>query len=282
MTYRVGIVGDPVDHSRSPSMQNAAFAATGIDAHYVLWPTPLAALAARVASLRAADMLGANVTIPHKQAVIPLVDVLADSALAVGAINTIVNEGGRLVGHNTDADGLIDALRAQGYARFEHGVILGAGGAARAALVALTQLGAETLHIAARDPAKAMALLAEHVPWNVYPIVTVGHLPSSASDSDDAQFIATLRDADIIINATPIGMAKSSVPDAPAWVSVLKAEAVVVDLVTTTTPLLLAANTRGLVTMDGLPMLLHQGARAFTLWTKLRAPLAIMRAALNP
>ena len=140
---QAGLVGYPVSHSLSPQMHQAAFDALGIEAHYVLWETQPAMLAERIASLRSSEVLGANVTIPFKEDVVPFVDECDPLAMRIGAINTVVNQNGRLVGYNTDAPGFIQALAgfvsppfdAQG----KRAAILGTGGAARAAAVALLE-----------------------------------------------------------------------------------------------------------------------------------------------
>jgi shikimate dehydrogenase len=281
--HLTGLIGDPVSHSRSPAMQNAAFAALGIDARYDLWPTPLVTLPERVASLRAPEMWGANVTIPHKRAVTPLLDEIAITATSeatvaqVGAVNTIVNRDGRLVGYNTDAGGLVAALREAGYAGFESAVVLGAGGAARAAIIALWHLAARELHIVARNGDAAVALAQEMAAITV-PCVLAGNAIASLPDT----FAGQIARAGILVNATPAGMGGSTdLPLDARWLDRLPDHALVLDLVTATTPLLAAASARGLATMNGLPMLLHQGALAFTLWTGQPAPLAVMRAALG-
>ncbi len=274
---RVGLIGDPVAHSRSPAMQNAAFAAVGLTARYEVWPTPPYALAQRAAALRTADVLGANVTIPHKRAIMPLLDELAPTAQAVGAVNTIVHVGDRLVGHNTDAAGLAAALGAIGWDDVEMGIVLGAGGAARAACAALQQVGARTVCVLARQPEAARDLtdeLATH-------LRDVALLWGDLAGTDASVWRRMLANADILINATPVGMAQQ--PDMPLSAAVLdmvRAGTLVLDLITADTPLLVAARARELPTLNGLPMLLHQGALAFTLWTGQRAPLEVMRTAL--
>lgn len=274
---RVGLIGDPVAHSRSPAMQNAAFAAVGLTTRYEVWPTPPDALAQRAAALRTADVLGANVTIPHKRAIMPLLDELAPTAQAVCAVNTIVHVGDRLVGHNTDAAGLAATLSALGWDDVEMGIVLGAGGAARAACAALQQVGARTVCVLARQPEAARDLtdeLATH-------LRDVALLWGDLAGTDASVWRRMLANADILINATPVGMAQQ--PDMPLSAAVLdlvRAGTLVLDLITAETPLLVAARARELPTLNGLPMLLHQGALAFTLWTGQRAPLEVMRTAL--
>ncbi|HEX5690122.1 MAG TPA: shikimate dehydrogenase, partial [Roseiflexaceae bacterium] len=161
---QVGVIGDPVSHSRSPALHNAAFAELGIAARYELWPTPAAELAARIASLRAPHMLGANVTLPHKLAVLPLLDQIDPDAEAIGAVNTIVRAAdGSLIGANTDAPAFLSALREDaGYdPQGQSAVILGASGAARAAAVALVGAGISRLVVVNRTLERAEELLGD-------------------------------------------------------------------------------------------------------------------------
>jgi shikimate dehydrogenase len=274
---RAGVIGDPVAQSRSPAMQNAAFAALGLDARYERWLTLAVDLPERIASLRADDVLGANVTIPHKLAVMPWLDEIAPSAEIVGAVNTIVCQGARLIGHNTDAEGLAAALLEVGWHGMEQAVVLGAGGAARAAVVALHSLGARAICVLARQPESARLLvdaLTDHV-------TDVALLWGDLAEPDMALWGRMLAGTEIIVNATPVGMASlPGMPLAEAVVDRIHAGTLVLDLITQPTRLLAAARARQLPTLDGLPMLLHQGALAFTLWTGQRAPLDVMRQAL--
>src|SRR5690349_9790546 len=193
----VGLIGYPVGHSRSPAMQQAAFDALGIAARYVLWETPPETLAERIASLRAPDVLGANVTIPHKTAVVPLLDALAASALqAGGAVNTIVRGAdGRLTGHNTDVTGVLRVLDDHGAGDGgQSALALGAGGAARAAWAAAHERGM-VLWVAARNPAAARAALS-----------ALGLSPGGIIPLDAPEELAeALAASSILINATPLG-----------------------------------------------------------------------------
>jgi shikimate dehydrogenase len=271
----VGLIGHPVGHSRSPALQQAAFDALGIPARYVLWETPAAGLPARVAALRGPGMLGANVTIPHKSAVLPLLDALAPDAERLGAVNTIVREttasgGVRLVGHNTDVPGLRIALAELG-ANLAAGrmLVLGAGGAARAAVALSASTGAEP-QVAARNPAAARALLAD---------------PARALDLADAPALAAaLRKTTVLVNATPVGMnAPDASPLSAEQLAQLPSGAIVFDMVyaPAETALVRSARALGHVASGGLPMLLHQGAAALRLWTGREPPLDAMRAALG-
>jgi shikimate dehydrogenase len=184
---KVGLIGYPVAHSRSPQMHNAAFQTLAIDARYELWETPQHQLEERIASLRSPDMLGANVTIPYKEQVVGLIDECDALATHIGAVNTIVNRNGRLVGYNTDAPGFIRALaECPGHPFDSQGkktVILGTGGAARAAAVALIEHGAASVSILGRNTDRVDALL-DHL----HALISVGAqfiAPSSSRIDND-------------------------------------------------------------------------------------------------
>lgn len=220
---RVGLIGDPVAHSISPVFQQAAFDALAIAAHYEAWRTPAAALPERVAGLRAPEMLGANVTVPHKQAVLPLLDQLHPAAARAGAVNTIVNEGGRLIGHNTDITGFLDALRLDGGVepKGARAVVIGAGGAARAVVIALLDAGVARLRVLNRTPARAAALVAE---------LADGRGEAAALEPD--RVASLLAGADLVVNCTTVGMRHSAQEHAlPVPVEALPAAAMVVDIV---------------------------------------------------
>lgn len=262
---RAGVIGDPVEHSLSPVMHNAAMRALGIDGRYELWGTTLADLPDRIASLRAPDILGANVTVPHKQAVMPLLDGISDEASRIGAVNTIIPDGTRLLGDNTDAYGFRRTVElASPERQIRQAVILGAGGAARAVIVALQEMGVSVITLANRTPEKADALAAEFgidsVAW---------------SDVADAAF----QDADILVNATALGW-HDEMPVPEASLDRLPPDTLVMDLTYRQTPLLRAADARGRRTLDGLGMLIHQGARALELWTGVAVPVEILREAV--
>lgn len=268
-TIRVGLVGDPVAHSLSPALQQPALDALGIPARYELWATPAAVLPERIAGLRAPDVLGANVTVPHKQAVMALLDEVAPVARRVGAVNTIINRDGRLLGDNTDVAGFAAALGEVAPERAGHrALILGAGGAARAVALALDGLGLDQITIANRDPARAGRLAADLAP-----------APLRAIELSEDQLRTALPGTTLLINATSLGWHAGESPLPLALLALLPDGAIVADLTYRDTDLLLAARQRRLVTIDGLPMLIHQGARALELWTGQAAPLAVMRAA---
>jgi shikimate dehydrogenase len=271
MTKRSGLIGNPVDHSLSPVMQAVAFRETGIDGSYELWPTEDADVPSRIASLRAPGMLGGNVTVPHKQRAMPEVDELSDTARRIGAVNTIVNRDGRLLGDNTDAYGFAMTVRATGMAitPASRALVLGAGGAARAVIVALQDLGFGTIEIANRTPDRAVALAAELDRGGEVAAVRWGDLETR------------LPETDLLINATALGWHAGELPLDIARIGLLPSRATVVDLTYRDTDLLVIARKKGLAAVDGLDMLIHQGARAFQLWTGVVPPVDAMREAVN-
>jgi shikimate dehydrogenase len=266
---RVGIIGDPVTHSISPVMQQPAIDALGIDAVYEKWPTTASELPARIASIREPDALGANVTAPHKLAVMELIDEVTPLARRIGAVNTIVNRGGHLVGDNTDAHGFAASVTAAFPGiRLERAVMLGAGGAARAVTLALETLGAAEVVVWNRDRAKAERLKDDIAPDLLRPI-----------DSDLESLRRELARASLLVNATSLGWHRGETPLPLDLIGLLPSTAVVADLVYRDTDLLLAARERGLGALDGLGMLVHQGARGLELWTGKTAPVDLMMAA---
>ncbi len=298
MIRRLGVIGHPVAHSRSPAMQQAALDALGIPARYELWDTPPDELPARVAALRGPDMLGANVTIPYKAAVVPLLDAIAPQAQrAAGVVNTIVRDvtplGVHLVGHNTDVAALVRILDESAvWSEQRRVVVLGAGGAAQAALGASRQRGAEVWVAARRLEAAQAALIAL---WSREHEDEPGggaHLPEAwrrraVPLADHTRLAEALSGADVLLQATLVGMCNvgdgEGSPLPLELLDHLPAHAFVFDMVYAPpeTALVRAARSRGLRASGGLPMLLYQGAAAFTLWTRREAPLEVMRAALS-
>ncbi len=278
---RVGIIGDPVAHSFSPRFQQAAFDALHIAARYELWHTPADQLVECVRSLYDEDCLGANVTIPYKLAVLPLLDKIDPLAARIGAVNTIVHRDEYLYGYNTDAPGLVHALyehslgelQGDGQASLKGytAVLLGAGGAARGAAFGLAAAGIERLIILNRNLERAQSLATEVQQVCDRPI-------SSLSDPT----LLVPHPASIIINATPLGMHGDVSPLSAEQIARFASDTFVYDMIynPSQTYLLRQAQAMGLRTANGLSMLLHQGALAFKLWTKQDAPLAVMRAAL--
>jgi shikimate dehydrogenase len=277
---QVGLIGYPVSHSLSPQMQQAAFDALGIEARYVLWETQPGTLAQRIASLRSPGILGANVTIPYKEDVVSLLDEYDAAAVKIGAVNTIVNRDGRLVGYNTDAAGFIRALTDFTGCAFDcHGkkaVILGTGGAARAAAVALLENGVGELALLGRTHRRVDALV------NHLRAMDSGARRVSGASLGSSEANRFLSGADLLVNATPVGLRMDD-EALPVDIDLLQAGAFVMDMVFNSpqTRLLGAAHARGCHILNGLAMLLYQGALAFELWTGRAAPVEPMRAALG-
>jgi shikimate dehydrogenase len=259
------VIGWPVDHSLSPAIHNAAFEALGLDWVYVALPVPPGRVPEAVAGLAALGFAGANVTMPHKSEIAGLVDSLSDDARRLEAVNTISVGSDGLAGHNTDAPGFDRFLRRD--AGFDpsgrSALVFGAGGAARACVLALARGGLSDLTVAVRDPARA------------------GALRSALQDFDTRLDVASLEEAsraraDLVVNATPLGARGEDLPVPP-----LGPRLVVVDLLyrPRVTPLLTAARAAGAQAFGGLGLLLHQAALSFELWTAQPAPLDVMSAA---
>lgn len=270
-TQRVGVIGDPVEHSLSPVFQQAAFDAAGIPARYERWHVLASDLPQFIGSLRADDVIGANVTVPHKIAVAGLVDELAKTARRVGAVNTIINREGRLVGENTDIYGFHRALvSARPSVERDHVLVIGAGGAARAIVAALGDIGVAGITIANRSPENAAAMVSE-----------VGVDGAHIIPLVDWDLMQAIRDHSVIVNATSIGWNDDQSVLAPEILDAIAPDGLVADLTYRSTSLLRAAQERNIPTMDGLPMLIYQGARSFELWTGQAAPTDLMFAAVE-
>ena len=284
MTQIFGVLGYPISHSRSPAMHGAALRELGIDALYVPLAVPPERLPQLVQALRELGMPGVNVTLPLKTAIMPLVDTLTPAARAVAAVNTVINDNGTLIGDNTDAEGLARSLDAAGVPLAgANVVVLGAGGAARATAYGLAMRGAARIAIAARKPAEAERLARELAP-------SCGNtaLRGLALDASDG-FKLELSRASLLVQSTSATLEASPAQHSGAQafaaslpLESLPAHAAVVDLVykPLETAVMARARQRGLKTVDGLGMLLHQGALAFERWTGRPAPLDVMRAAL--
>jgi shikimate dehydrogenase len=269
MTKRVVLIGHPVAHSLSGAMQQAAFDELGIDAKYELWDRPPIELADAIGELRGDDFLGANVTIPHKERVVPMVDRLTEEAHATGAVNTITREGKRLVGHNTDVAGFKVALdKLVGKQKMPRtAVVLGAGGGARAVVYGLITEGFQRVVVFNRHLHRAEGLV-KHFGR------TAAHMELRAMPWHESIIESELAKTKVLVNATSIGLTSEASP-VPA--EVLQSDLLVLDLIYAKTKLLRDAAAAGAVTSDGELMLLHQGAAAFTLWTGQPAPLELMQ-----
>jgi shikimate dehydrogenase len=270
---RVALFGFPVGHSVSPAMHHAAAAALGIPLRYEALLTPPEALSGALDRLREAAWLGANVTVPHKQAASRLVDTLAPTAARLGAINTIYKRGTQLVGDNTDLGAVIRVLDEHFHlTRSDTVLLLGAGGAARACVAALAHFQVSRLLIWNRTPEAITTLLSDLSERGVLDLQSMEIIPVA-----DAR--AAADHASLLINATSVGLDGRSLPlVSPALPAVR-----VFDLVygVDGTPLVRTAQAQGLLALDGLWMLVYQAAAAFALWTGQKAPEdAMHRAAL--
>ena len=273
MTARIGIIGYPLGHSISPAFQQAALDELEIDARYVTWPTPPEELAARVDSLRASDVLGANVTVPHKQAVMPMLDEILPVAESIGAVNTIINRDGLLIGANTDASGFTRSLEqeAKFSAARKRALIVGAGGAARAVAFGLAWEGVSELVIVNRTAERAVQLARD-----------VSETTATETRGGGFEDVSNAASFDLIVNCTSMGMAGGPEPEGmPPIESLLNRGVLVCDLVYNpqVTPLLSLARERGAWVLGGLGMLVYQGAAAFEFWTEQAPPEDIMYAA---
>ena len=280
MNTALGIIGFPIGHSISPAFQQAALDCCAIPARYRAYNVHPEDVAAFVAELRLPAILGINVTVPHKEAVIPFLDSLDDWAAEAGAVNTIVHRRGRLTGYNTDGYGFLRALREG--AGFDpagsRALILGAGGAARGVVLALAREKVAQLTIANRTARRAeiLARLAQSRG------VAAAALPLPATANPDPALAAAARQADLIVNCTTIGMAHGPQADGvPLPWQLLAPGALVYDLVYNPpqTRLLGEAAQAGIATLGGIEMLVYQGAAAFELWLERPAPVPEMLAA---
>ncbi len=273
MTKRVVLIGHPVAHSLSGAMQQAAFDHLGIEARYELWDRSPASLADAIAELRADEFLGANVTIPHKERVVPLVDRQTEEAHATGAVNTLTKEGRKLVGHNTDVAGFTVALdRLVGRQKMpRNAVVLGAGGGARAVVYSLIRGGFQRVVVFNRHLHRGESLV-KHFGRSA------AHMDLRAMPWHESIIEAELSKTRVLINATSIGLIDDVSP-IPA--EILTPDLIVLDLIYAPTRLLRDATAAGCTTSDGEIMLLNQGAAAFTLWTGQPAPIEVMHEALT-
>ncbi|PZO41113.1 MAG: shikimate dehydrogenase [Pseudanabaena frigida] len=275
-TKILGVMGFPVSHSLSPVMHNAAIAAMGLDYVYVPFPIAVEQLSTAIAGLKAIQSIqGFNLTIPHKIEVLPLLDEVTPIAKAVGAVNTVKRVDDRWIGTNTDVAGFLEPLKQlQCDWKNMPAVILGSGGAAKAVVAACLELGCPVIHVVGRDPKKmkkfhgTMTSQLHDYNLRVHPWASIPHL---------------LEVAGIVINATPIGMAGDlNTPISELEIAILPDRAIAYDLIYTPRPtkFLQLATARGLRAIDGLEMLINQGAIALEFWLDRTVPIETMRQAL--
>lgn len=271
-----GIFGHPVSHSLSPAMHNSAFEALGLDCVYVAFDVRPEKIGQAAEAIKTLGIRGVNVTIPHKETVMPYLDDIAPDAVHTGAVNTIKNEDGKLYGFNTDVEGFLRAVEEDLNFKPEGADIflLGAGGAARAVMSAFCMNAAKSVRIANRTLSKAENLAAQFRDH-------FGEIEIQALALDDAPAIESrLGEADIIVNSTSAGMSGAGTIELP--LETLKENAVVYDLVykPAETVLVKESRKRGHRASGGLSMLLYQGARSFEIWTGENAPVDAMKKAL--
>jgi len=266
-----GVLGDPVDHSLSPVMHNAAFAALGLPHLYLRWRVSPVELPAALGEARQLGVAGLNLTVPLKETVLPLLDEITPEARRIGAVNTIAFRGKRLLGDNTDARGFGRALAGRVRPAGNRVVLIGAGGSARAVAASLVDAGWREIVVANRTPARGEALAA----WLRQAGTVARSVPLDALSDG-----AALDGARLVVNTTPVGLAGRSLA---VRVGACLGRCLFVDLVygATPSPFLVAAAKGRRPTLDGAAMLLHQGALAFEWWTGRRAPLAAMALALR-
>lgn len=262
---RAYIIGDPVAHSLSPALHNAAFQAAGLEAEFLARQVDSSELEKTLCEMRDENAIGASVTVPHKRAVLDLCDRVSPVAREVGAVNCLVFRDGQISGYNTDVGGYIDSLTIDANVEVggRNAVLLGSGGAARAVWVGLRQAGAASITVVARTPEKTKWTAA--LPWQAEGL---------------AELLPT---CDLLVDCTSAGLSaktEHALP-APIELDLLPPTAVVSSLIYHRTPALLRqADERGLSTCSGFGMLLYQGTRAFEHWTEQKAPVETMRKAL--
>lgn len=273
-TKILGIFGYPTGHTISPAMHNAVIKALRLDMVYLPFEVKPSELREAIKCIKSIGMIGVNITIPHKEAVIKFIDDVSEEARHIGAVNTIVNKDGRLIGHNTDGYGYITSLKEECNfnPKGKNIAILGAGGAARGILVALSVKKPKTIVIANRTLARAISLIKAFK----------GKFPETkfkAVDLNKDILKKYFKEIELLVNTTSVGMKKNETVEIP--LELLPKTAVVSDIVYNPleTLLLKKAKKLGLTTHSGLGMLVHQGVKSFKLWTGMDAPIEVMRKA---
>lgn len=266
---RIGLIGDPVEHSLSPVFQQAAFDALGINLTYELLHTPTETIQDRISQLRSGDFVGVNVTVPHKEIFFAAVDRRSEVAERVGAVNTITCLDGQLIGDNTDVHGFVQSLVDVdfGFAG-TRAVVLGAGGASRAVVVGLLNSGIEQVILANRTLERAQMIIDDMGDDRIVP-VTLVEVPEHAEG------------AALLVNATSLGWNHETLPVSRQAFANLLPGAIAYDLTYRATAFLSTAQEHEVRTIDGLAMLVHQGARSFEIWTGQPAPFDAMWSAAS-
>lgn len=269
-TRLAAVIGDPVRHSLSPTLMNAAFAASGLDWTYVALEVAATSLPDAFAGVRALGIDGLSITMPHKESAAACADQLSPTAERLGAVNCIVNNGGVLTGHNTDGEGFVRSLQ-HGFSFVPSGkrcVVLGAGGSARSIILALADAGAAEIVVVNRTLGRAERAAA----------LAGDRGEVVALDGAHSDFV----DADLIVNATSVGMGEPGPAEVPFDASVVHEGQIVVDIIykPLETPLLSVARSQGASVANGVSMLAHQAAVQFELWTGADAPIDVMLASV--
>ncbi len=261
---KIGLIGNPVAHSLSPAFQQPAFDYFGLPVYYELWKTEDDAIGERIEQLRSGEIYGANVTVPHKERFFALVDDCSSVAVNAQAINTIVVREGRLVADNTDVYGFLQSLDDEAFTfNGAKVMIIGAGGAARGLVAGLTSRDIGSITIANRTLSRA-ELIANDFQGYQIDVCDLERAPELADD------------ADLLVNATAIGWEGERFPVSTAIFQSLSPDAIAYDLTYRQTSFLDAAMKAGIKTVDGLGMLVHQGAKSFEIWTGREAPFEVM------
>ena len=273
-TKITGIFGDPVTYSLSPRMHNYAFEKLGLDFVYVPFLVKPGELEEAADAVRALNIAGVNVTLPYKEAILPFLDQLTPQAKMIGAVNTVINRKGKLIGDNTDAEGFLTALRTDGKfdPKGKNAILWGAGGVARAIAVSLLEAGAKKLVIVNRTFKRAKDLVRH--------LKKVCGGNAAALEARSENLLQELLDCEIFLNATPVGVERGVFPF-PAE-RFITADKFVFDAVySKQTPLLISAEKAEAKCLGGLSMLIHQGALSFSRWTGEAPPVRFMREALE-
>ncbi|ACI20169.1 shikimate dehydrogenase [Thermodesulfovibrio yellowstonii] len=264
-TKIIGIFGDPIEHTLSPLIHNEAFSYLGLDYCYVAFNVKKDKLKEAVEAIRALNIRGVNITVPHKETVIQYIDELSDEVKNIGAVNTILNNEGILKGFNTDVNGFILSLKDEGISmKNKNFLILGAGGAAKAIVYGILKEGGK-VYIYNRTPSNALAIKEK---FKKFGFIEIVEMDKSVTEK-----------IDVIVNATSLGLKKDD--PMPLNPELIKPEHVYCDIVYPETPLMREAERIGCKVVGGIGMLLWQAAFAFKIWTEVEAPIEIMKKTLN-
>lgn len=266
------IIGYPLKYTISPKVHNAAFEHSGYNARYVALKIPPEYFKKEIMRLKQSDIAGFNVTIPYKEAIIPLLDGLSCEAKTIGAVNIVVVKKRKFIGYNTDGEGFLRSLKDKKISpKGKRIICLGAGGAARAVVWALAKEGASKITIANRTKVRVKKLVLEF--RRKFTKCAFRVIDFKAAHLEEG-----IANSDILINTTSVGMNPSdTLLLRPEW---LKRGLIVYDIIYKDTPLIKAAKRCGLVVINGLGMFIHQAALSFKLWTGQKAPVAVMRRAV--